>query len=504
MFKKTLFVFIIVFLLKAACFSSVLTENDRFIFCLETYLRNDLVSFENTVDLDNKNSDDSSIYLGIDYSFGFDLKAKENGPEFFLKLERNGPWDYSAPLFIHNTLMTSGERIERYRNDELLPQVEEFWLDTPLPESLGLKIGLYTYEVGNGFSLNGSFENYGLTIYRESENFKWDLYYCRPDLNYKNHLGPRIKQEEEAGIDYEHGAANFFSADLKINKDSWSLEPYVGVLADYTSAGKRDNSFSAPVKKDIFGTAGLAYNIKGNNITWSMEAARNFGKAESQDPAYKDIYHTGYLFYSKIGYEKERFKPNFSFLISSGNKVTLDMAQNGKDTLTSGRNRAFGYISPTNNNLDDSVSGSHTDIRPLVAMGCGYGLNYGVPRPSTFASSDFDNLILPALGFDFDITKKLTLGLYGYYLRSFERGVGMLNSQPKYLSRDLGKEIDLFLDYQLNGNVLISLAGGYFVPGKYYKEERDDKGGSLFSPYVRGDGKADNAYQIELSVELKY
>jgi hypothetical protein len=68
----------------------------------------------------------------------------------------------------------------------------------------------------------------------------------------------------------------------------------------------------------------------------------------------------------------------------------------------------------------------------------------------------------------------------------------------------LGKEIDLFLDYQLNGNVLISLAGGYFVPGKYYKEERDDKGGSLFSPYVRGDGKADNAYQIELSVELKY
>ena len=46
--------------------------------------------------------------------------------------------------------------------------------------------------------------------------------------------------------------------------------------------------------------------------------------------------------------------------------------------------------------------------------------------------------------------------------------------------------------------------GGYFIPGRYYKEKRSDVDGSLFSPYVRGDGKANNAYQFEFYVELKF
>jgi hypothetical protein len=51
--------------------------------------------------------------------------------------------------------------------------------------------------------------------------------------------------------------------------------------------------------------------------------------------------------------------------------------------------------------------------------------------------------------------------------------------------------------------MMISLLGGYFIPGKYYKEKRDDTP-SLFSPYVRGDGNTDSAYQIELSVEFNF
>jgi len=131
-------------------------------------------------------------------------------------------------------------------------------------------------------------------------------------------------------------------------------------------------------------------------------------------------------------------------------------------------------------------------------------LAYGLPRPGGFYSSDFENLIMPSLGFDFNITEKLCLGVYGYYLRSFTKGVGTWDGETKYLSQDLGSEIDTFIDYKLNKNATVSFTGGYFFPGRYYREQRDDAGGSLFSPFVRGDGEADAAYQIELSLELSF
>ena len=74
----------------------------------------------------------------------------------------------------------------------------------------------------------------------------------------------------------------------------------------------------------------------------------------------------------------------------------------------------------------------------------------------------------------------------------------------KRLSADLGSEIDAFADYELGKGIVVSLLGGYFIPGHYYKEVRDDTEGSLLSPFVRGDGNADPAYQIELALEMKF
>ncbi len=493
-----------VYLSIGSCFGYPISETGNYVLSMDTYLRTDLVSFKNLVDLDNHQKDDSSTYFGIDYSLAFSHEFKNGGVKSYLKLERNGPYDYDAPLFIHNTLTTSGGRIEAYRNDELLPQLEEFWVDTPVVSSFRFKIGLYAYEVGNGFSLNGGYENYGFTVARELEDFEWRFYYCRPDLSHKNHLGPRIRQEEEQEILYEHNAANFFATDFRINNEQNSIQPYIGVLADYTSAGKRDNSFATPVERDLLGTIGVAASRGVADLSLNLEIARNFGRAESGNSENKDIVHSGYLVYTGIDYKIGKIKPSFSFLASSGNKVTSDMAQNQDETLTSGKNRAFSYYSPLNNHLGDTISSSNVDILPIVAMGGGYGLNYGIPRPKTFASGDFENLLMPSLGCDFNMTEKLCIGLYGYYLSSFEKGVGMFNGEAKYLSRDLGSELDLFIDYILNKNILFSLLGGYFVPGRYYKEKRDDVEGSLFSPFVRGEGAVDNAYQFELAVEVKF
>ena len=501
--SRKLSIFLIgVFFINGICYAATVLETENFVLSMESYLRNDVVSFKNVVDLDSANSDDTTTYLGIDYSLGFKGAFKNNSLNFYLKLERNGPGDCNAPLSVHNTLMTSGGVIEEYRNDELLPQVEEFWLDAPLRNNFRFKLGLYTYEVGNGFSLNGSYENYGFTLSRESEDFSWRLYYCRPDVVYKNHLGPRIRQDQEQEYVYNHNAANFFATDAKFNIGNNVFWPYVGILADYTAPEKRDNAFTAPIKRDLLGTFGLAWNLKQNNLSWALEAAHNFGKAESSDPEYKDVYHTGYMAYTDIDYRLGKFIPTLQFLLCSGNKVTPEMASN--TTLTSSKNRAFSYYSPLNKNLGDSISASHADIRPMVAMASGYGLNYGVPRPKTFSVSDFDNIVITSLGSDFEVTKKLCLGLYGYYLRAFAKPVGTLNEEARYLSRELGYETDLFIDYQINQNILFSLSGGWFFPGKYYKEERDGTTESLFSPFVRGDTDADSAYQIEISMEFKF
>jgi len=504
MFKKFLFVLIFALNFSPFVYGYELFNTDYLALTLDTYLRTDLVSFKNVVDLDSHNKDDQTTYLGIDYSFALSGDFKDSGNKFYFKLERNGPYDYSAPIFIHNTLINSGGRVERYRDSELLPQVEEFWLDSKLFDSLGVKAGLYIYEVGNGFALNGNYENYGVSFYKQTQDIFWRLYYCKPDLVYKNHLGPHIKQEEEQGQKYEPNAANFFATDAKITAGNQTFWPYVGMLADYTSAGKRDNLFSAPIKRDFLGTFGTAWEYKNDDFTLKLEAAHNFGYAQSQDSEYKDITHAGYMFYSGLDYVLGKFIPELQFLFCSGNKATPEMAENGDTEYPGSRNRAFSYSSPTNMNLSDAISSSNADMLPIVAMGGGYGLNYGVPRPDTFASGDFENLIMPSLGFDYNFTDKLCVSLYGYYLRAFNKPVGTEDGIGKYLSRDLGYEADLFVDYKINPHMTVGFLGGLFFPGKFYKERRDDVDGSLFSPYVRGDGHANNAYQIELYAELKF
>lgn len=502
--KPSLLLFILLFF-HNYCYGDSLVDTDNFSFSIDTYLRLDSVSLKNTVDLDSRNHDDHATYLGLDYGLSFKSEFKDADTELFFRLERNGPSDYDAPLFAHNTLMTSGGVIEEYRNDELLPGLEEFWVDAPLrPGRLRVKAGLYTYEVGNGFSLNGGFENYGFTIYRQVKDFSWRLYYCRPDLVYKNHLGPRIRQDQEQGYIYNHGAANFFAADVRFTKGSNCFNPYIGVLTDYTSGGKRNNSFTAGVRRDILGAAGLAWMLEKEKLSFNTEIAHNFGKAESTQPEFKNIYHTGYLVYTDMGYRLGKFKPALRFLLCSGNEISLDETLNQNTTLSSGKNKAFSYYSPSNSNLSDAISSVNSQARPIVAMGAGYGQNNGIPRPGTFSSSDFDNLIMPSLGFEIGLTDKLSASLEAYYLRSFSRPSGTLNGEARYLSPELAYEADLCLDYKLNKNTLLSFLGGYFIPGKYYKELRDDTAGSLLSPYLSGDGIADFAYQIELAAEFQF
>ncbi len=504
MFRRFIVVSIIILASFVPASGFSVFENEACKFSLRAYTRADLVSIKNQNSLNGSNRDDSSTYLGLDYHIALQADGKDGRPSWYVKVERNGPYDYDAPLFVHNTLMPSGV-VEEYRDDELFPQVEEFWVDAPLPGSFGLKTGLYSYQVGNGFALNGGYENYGLSLYHSAQGCSLRMYYCRPDLVYKNHLGPRIRQEEEQGIDYQHNAANFYAVDAVLKGPAGSLQGYAGALVDHTSSGKRDNSFAAPVDRDILGTFGAAGEIAIGAWQFKLEGSRNFGKGRSADREnYEDITHSGYLVYAAGEYTSGRVSPSLQVVLCSGNEVTLDNAAAGDTAIQGGRNRAFSYSSPLNKNISDSISSSNSDMLPIVAMGGGYGLNYGVDRPGTFSPGDFDNLIMPSLGADYRVNEKLTLGLYGYYLRSFTRGAGMSGGEPVRLSAELGSEADIFCDYQLREGMVLSFLGGYFVPGRYYRQARDDTGGSLLSPFVRGDGNAEPAYQVELVLETRF
>jgi len=498
-----------IFFITGPCHSAPLCETENFALLMDTYFRADLVSFDNVVDLDSANNQDSTTYLGIDYSLGFHFNLKEKDEQFYIKLERNGPYDYDAPLLIHNKLTVSGPtQIDAYRREELLPGVEEFWFDTPIMSlAPRFKIGLFPYEVGKGFAQGtGSFENYGVSLYNPGDNFSWRFHYFRPDFVYKTRLGPKIKQEKVEGISYEPNAANYFAFDAMFSSGNNKLQPFVSLLLDNTSAGKRANKFMANVHKEALGILGLDYDVNIENLCLGFEAARNFGKAESIDEDFKDVEHKGYLLYVFASYDIGRITPHCQFLLSSGNKVTTDMVDNEDEKFSSGKNNAFCTYSPLNTNFFDSLT-PIADSLPLVFFGWGNGLNYGlgINRPSTLADDGvLENLIMPSLGLDYKFTDKLTAELDWWYIMANEKGVGTFEDVAKELSRKLGHEIDLSFYYDINKNINISLCTGYFFPGSYFKETRDDTEGSLFTPFVRGDGLADDAYQIELAMEISF
>ena len=482
-----------------------ISEGKNYIFQAGVDLRTDFIMMENNVDLDTKKRDDRVQYIAIDYSLPFDFKFKDGGPQLFVKFQRNGVYDYDAPVVIHNTLNTFVGKFKGYHDAELLPKVKEYWADIPvaLAPEMRLKTGLFKYEVGHGMSLNGSYENYGIELSTKTENISWNVYTCWPDYANKQLLGPYIEQEKPQGVDYNHSKAYFVSTDMKICAGEMSFQPYVGLLMDF-SEGKRLSSFQTPTRDDILGTVGMAWYFNIDRLSMSAEWARNFGRAKSSESDFADVVHQGYAVYADIGYDFGKFDPRSRFIFASGNKLTTDMIDNGDTLYPGSKNNAFSVYSPFNTYLADSIYPGITTV-PLLAMGNGWAMNYGVPRTGTFLDpAQIENLVIVDVGFDYSFTDKATISFDWWYLSNAQKGIGMYNNVPKVISPDLGNEVDLSFDYAATKNITFSVGSGFFFPGAAFREERDDINGSLFTPFVRGDGKADPAYQLEVSVEIGF
>lgn len=480
-----------------------MAEGEYYILEARPYVLTEFYMMENTVDLDTKIRDDRVQYIGIDYGLALDFKIKNGGLRIFFELERNGFYDYNAPVVIHDTLETFFGKVGGYTNAELLPKVKEYWGDIPLvpSENIRFKGGLFKYEVGHGISLNGSYQNYGMELYSMGEEFSWNVYACWPDYNNKQLLGPYISQEKPQDVDWNHSKAYLLAADMKASAGYVSVEPYAGLLMDF-SEGKRVSVFQTPTTDDILGTVGISVDFTYHNFEASAEWARNFGHANSSQAGFPDVEHMGYAVYADARYYFGNFIPRSKFIYASGNKLTTDMISNGDTRYPGSKNNAFSVYSPFNTYLADSIYPSIGPL-PVVAMGDGNAMNYGVRRSGTFADpAQIENLTIVCAGFDYRFNDKASAVFDWWYLATSEKGIGMYNNIPKVISPELGNEVDLRLHYSLTKNMKLGFLGGVFFPGAAYREERTDINGSLFTPFVRGDGKADPAYQVEMGMEI--
>gem|GEM_PF-379743 len=504
------------------------TDQKDFTVTTDGYFATDFVVSKNTIDLNSKAKKDSFAYIGLMYRLNLDLKYKED-VEAFLGFERYGPYGYDVPALGRRSVPTIFGDVEHYRNRQYLPELKEWFLDarSPFTEAYPIraKVGLYPLQIGNGFAVTGFYQNYGVQIYHLGETLAWHFNYFKPNWNNYAILGQTIPQEKALGRGYFHTQADLFSLDAvlqwkKPEQASWlipggSIQPYISLLSDRTGDLKRNNLFETQTHQDLLGTLGADLNLEFGRLALGFEAARNFGKATATagdfaiDPATgdvlvsgnKDIVHKGYLLYADAEYDLKEYwlTPHSKVIVASGNK-----SFDSSDGLLHGStNRAFSVYSPLNTNLSYSVYPPQK-IGPLLYMGNAWGNNYGVLRPGTFNDPvQFENLITPNLGLDITPHPTITFSFDWWHFSSFEKGEGFLDGESKKLSSDLGNEFDFGVLWNATKFLDINLGMGYFIPGDYYRLERDD-GGTAFNPFLSADGHANNAIYFESRLTVKF
>lgn len=480
-------------------------DKDDWAFYTGAHLRTSYNLVNNTVSLDYTDHADENYYLGYAYDFTLDLRHI-SGFEFYAFIERRGRADYDAPFDGNKSIDTLFGRYEWYRNSDMWPCVREYWLEMPLTPSqeINLKVGQFPYgrEVGHKIALGGKYENYGATLSGMSEKFDWNLHWEIEDYNNRIFLGKRPNFDQEINK-YDTTSAHFSACDAVLKAGEQRIQGYLGWLHDSTSDTDRGNKFVTPVKEENLITAGAYLDFSLDKLKVGLEGAKNFGAAQSTDCKHEDVEHKGYLLVGDASYDMGSFKPKCKAFLASGNK--LDPNDYGSTRIPGNENNAFSVFSPLNTHITDSHY--QKQFGPYVAMAGGYAVNFGVARPGTYGDPFlFENIIAYTIGFDYTPIDKVYVGIDYWWLRSKEAGYGLDQTGAlREFPKDLGQEVDFFLSYNFTQDIKFSILGGYFLPGKYYEQERSDSSlSNKFTSTARRDGEADGAYQLELGLDITF
>ena len=480
-------------------------ENTDWKAVLDGFLRLSFNSLGYPMTLNYDDKTDQQNYMGYQYSTGLDITYQDTY-EGYIRFASYGPTEYDAPLAPKGPVHTIFGDVGEYWTKKLIPRLDEWWVDLPIwGVPARVKSGLFAHSVGIGLALGGYYENYGVNIYNETEDFSWTFRFAVPDIEKKWYLGPKLIAEKETlGMTYDT-KAYFFSFDMIANVGTMTMQPYIGLLADMTPWARRTSVYVQRVDEDYLGTYGGAFDIELGRFTLGAEAAGNFGKAISIDAGQPDIKHQGYFWVLSALYSYEdKIVPRAKLYYVSGNKYVGDDLSDGQ--LLKGVNNEFSVYSPTDSNLADShytafVSG------PYVFSGNGNSLNMGVLHPNTFYDPyEMTNLITPNIGIDFYPTDQIYIAFDYWYLHTQQPPIGAhidpaTGAMSTYtLPRSLGNEIDVYVEYYPNDNITLSFLGGIFFPGEYFNEARDDADFMGIAAAPRFDGRSSNAWQVEAAL----
>ncbi len=479
---------------------------------LDGSLRLSFNGLGHVVTLDHDDKKDMQYYMGELASLGLDVKYREEY-EGYIKFASFGAGRYDAPVLPRGTVRTIYGDVGDDDVRDIMPRLQEWWVAGPFVPGKPFKgkAGLFTYSVGSGLSLGGYYENYGANLSVETGNLKWTGHFAVPDIENKWYLGPYLPLERNNyGVKY-NSRTYFFAADVvaAVGEGSF-VQPYLGILLDRTPWAKRTSVYAAPVDTEYLGTFGTDVKMSSGNLSFGAEGAMNFGKAWSLDEQYNSITHNGWMASAGAAYSffEGKVIPRAKFYYLSGNKFVGDDIIDGQ--IVKNVNREFSNYSPCNTNLSDSFYPAF-DGGPYVFCGMGSSMDQGILRPTTFGDPyQMTNLATPNIGVDFEFFGKLTVSLDYWYLRSAEPAIGADYDEdtavysPYTLPTYLGNELDLYTEYAVNDNIVLSFLGGIFLPGDYYRKRRGDDNLLGVASAPRFDGGVSTPWMIEAAVTYSF
>ncbi|MDD5084799.1 MAG: hypothetical protein PHE61_02005 [Candidatus Omnitrophica bacterium] len=462
------------------------------------------------VTLDSGDSHDFQNYMGYIYKTGLGVKYGDDY-EGYIQFRSLGASNYNGILISDGKVGTAFGTVGSNVGMQLLPALREWWVTAPVPNPFSypvrVKGGLFKYSVGNELALCGDYEEYGCKFYHEGDYVDWNFIFSVPDLENRLRVGPRRREDQKAGFKY-NSEAYFWAGDTTVKLKPFSFQPYLGFLLDMTKSDRRRNVFITPVDRDLLGTFGGDINLDLGDLNLGFEAAFNFGEAKSKDSTLPDIEHKGFFIYADGAYNFKNFiTPRGRVVYMPGERYTGEDVINGQIDRSSSHD--FSVFSPTNGNLTDS----HYPLSFGPRLFCGQcdALNYGVLHPNTFDDPYLlNNMIMPNVGVDVQLTKKILFSMDYWYMRSDKHAIGTRwndgeqNFIPFALPTDLGHELDWEGEYEVNDNITLGVCAAYFMPGYYFRQIRDDGDPLGVNAAPRYDGDADNAWQIEMTFEYRF
>ncbi len=488
-----------------------------FVLSIGAHARISSNNYDNLPDLDD-DAGHPVWYIGYEYDIEASLKH-ESSAELFLQLKRNNISLYDAPLIRNSKIITLFGTRHEYTQGEMLPRVSRLYFDVPVTDFLETRVraGFFNYLVGNGYALGGKYPDLAATLSVGPENLRGRLNYTRVDMYNRQKWGPKILHGDEKAFSGKHVQANFYAADLMAKVERHTIQPYIGILHDFTRPKHRANNFDdfnlngTRINNDILGTVGIDVNLNFERFDFGVEFARNFGKAYSSDKTEAnrgDITHKGWLLLTDAGYNLGIVRPTGRFIWASGPKSSREDFNDFR--VTSRTNRTFSIYSPTNINLFNAHF-PKTGIGPYVATGYSYLLNFGIDRPGVFGDPFvIENIIYLNGGLEFFPIDKSYLSVNYWNMHADEPGFG-LNSENQTikLPSELGHEIDVYASYEVTRRFSVNLQGGVFFPGKNYRQDRGDsfdRGNLGYTPVLPRDkkGDPDNAYILSLGFEYSF